>query len=123
FPYTTLFRSAGVTMDNSTGTSVDHNNAQGTPRFFANYGAISVGGANNGLAINNNVVAGGVGNGINFNQNNFFPIFAAANVGLNVIANSISHTAASGIVAIGTATMGSVNLSLFSGNSVSLSGI
>jgi len=113
----------GVTMDNSTGTSIDHNNAQGTPRTFANYGAISIGGANNGLSINNNVVDGGVGNGINFNQNNFFPVFAPPSVGVNVIANSIAHTGASGIVAIGTPTMGSVNLSLFSGNSVSLSGI
>jgi hypothetical protein len=114
---------AGVTMDNSTGTSVDHNNAQGTPRVFAQYGAISIGGNNNGLAISNNVVDGGVGNGINFNQNNFFPAFPQLNAGLKVVANAISHTGASGIIAIGTATMGSVTLSLFSGNSVSLSGI
>jgi hypothetical protein len=115
---------AGVTMDNSTGTSVDHNNARGTPRVAANYGAISIGGGNNGLAVSNNVVDGsGVGNGINFNQNNFVPIFPAPSVGTNVIGNTINRSGGSGIVAIGTATMGSVNLSLFSGNTVSLSGI
>jgi parallel beta-helix repeat protein len=114
---------AGVTMDNSIGTSVDHNNAQGTPRLAANYGAISIGGGNNGLAVSSNVINGGVGNGINFNQNNFVPVFPAPSVGTNVIGNQISGTGASGILVIGTATMGSVNLSLFSGNTVSLSGI
>src|SRR5438034_8896667 len=105
-------------MDNATWTSVHHNNSQGTPRVFVQYGAISIGGANNGLAINNNVVDGGAGNGINFNQNNFFPAFAAANVSLNVIAKSITHTAPSCIVPLGRETIGSANRPPFSGNSV-----
>ena len=107
---------SSFTMDNSIGSSIDHNTSQHDPGTTG--GPITIGGANNSLNVSYNTVQAG-GNGIVFNPNTFFPVFPAPNQGLTVNGNTISQTLGSGIVA----TPNSVTLSLFSGNAVSLTGI
>jgi hypothetical protein len=110
---------AGYSMTNSIGSSIDHNDASGVGGS-----GVLIGGANNGLNISYNDLEGGA-NGIRFNQNLFFPIFAAPSVGLNVSDNTVSGASGSGIVAEGPTSLntGSVNLSVFSNNNSSLNGL
>jgi parallel beta-helix repeat protein len=83
----------GYLMDNSIGSSIDHNTSMGDT-----YG-IYIGGANNGLAIVANDVEDAGINGIIFELSTFIPVFAAANVGLDVSGNTVLRSGSSGIVA------------------------
>ena len=93
---------SAFTMDNSTGTSLDHNTSTGDGFGFY------IGGGNNGLNISNNTATDSVVNGIIFNQAAFFPVFTGANVGLTVNANTVTGAGSSGIVA----NVGAPNLTL-----------
>jgi parallel beta-helix repeat protein len=104
----------GYSIDNSIGSSIDHNTSQGD-----NFG-IYVGGANNGLKISANVLQGNAGNGIRFDQSGFSPVFTDPNVGLDVGGNSVSGAGGSGIVADGGAP--NLTLSLLSNNDSSRNG-
>ena len=113
---------AGFTMDNSIGSSVTQNTAQGTPRLDPVGGAVLIGGANNGLDVSGNSLTGGsVGNGIRFDQNHFFPVFAAPNVGLSVIGNAVTGFGGTGIIAV--ANFPNLTLSVLSNNDSSSNGI
>jgi parallel beta-helix repeat protein len=112
---------AGFTMDNSIGSSITQNTAQGTPRLDVAGGAVLVGGANNGVDVSGNSLAGGVGNGIRFDQNHFSPVFAAPNVGLSVTGNAVTGFAATGILA--ATNFPNLTLSVLSNNDVSSNGI
>jgi parallel beta-helix repeat protein len=84
---------SAFTMDNSIGTSLTQNTADG-PTF-----GIYIGGSNNGLVISGNVVTART-NGILFDQSAFIPVFPGPNVGLNVSNNTVSGAGGSGIATI-----------------------
>jgi parallel beta-helix repeat protein len=107
----------GLAMDNSIGSSVDHNNVTGAPRVFVGGAGILIGGADNNLAVTYNNVHGGLGRGIHVNVNQFFPVFATPNVGLNISYNTVT-VPLNGI----EAQPGTVNLSLWSNNDSSENG-
>ena len=104
---------AGVSIDNTIGSTVSQNTSQGSTR------GIAVGGANNGLKITGNVTKGG-GNGIILNRNSFIPVFPGPNVGLNISGNTVSGSSGTGIVAVEGAP--NLTLSLVSNNNTFANG-
>jgi parallel beta-helix repeat protein len=105
----------GYLMDNSIGSSIDHNTSQGDA-----YG-VYIGGANNGLDIVANAVENARVNGIIFELSTFIPVFAAPNVGLNVSGNTVMGSGSSGIVA--DAANPNLTLSVVSNNTSSGNGL
>ncbi len=115
---------AGVSMDNSTGTEVSHNDTTGVPSAFTAGAGVFIGGANNGLNVTYNDLVGGIGRGIRITQFFFIPIFAAPNVGLDVSDNTVTGVPSNGIeVDQFDATTGAANLSTFSNNNTSTNGL